>query len=668
MVSRSISGWKRFNLTVWTAPLALLLAALLSYGPRLLQMGFYWDDWPYLYLFQRGGWQALYTSLGTDRPVLSALYTLTHTLLGSSPIAWQTFALLMRWLTGWAFHFAILRTWPGQKRLALAAALLFTVYPGFSQQWISVVWGNAFVLLALLFLSLGLSSNAAQVRGPRALWLNLTGLLPAAICLFSTDYFFGLELLRPLLLFVALSNRGEFGRERWARWIKLWLPYLLLIMGYAAWRLLQPGSGHGGFYLFTHLQSEPALTLAWLMWRVVGDSFLAGPVAFAQAFAWMGELPRYWKELAAGSAAAYLLGTLYARVREPSGEARREDQALLVGLAAILLAGIPVWVAQLPLQSGFPLDRYTLSLSAGVTLALAAGLLWLGRAVQGPLVLLVILLGGAVGLQNVHSGRYVQAWKDTRELAWQLVWRAPRLPAGTLLLSSGPLPEFMEDDSLTALVNWIYSPRPGTATLDLTWMDAHERYVKLKALQPGVEVEKGYPGAVFRGNTSQALVLTADPAGCLTVLDPARDQWRVDLPFFGLRALPLARPELAGSGELSAQMPSLLQPQPPHKWCYHFQSSTALQQAGEWQKMIDELRAVRTKGYGARQPGENLPFIEATLRLGMWDEAGLMSGLTIGESPDLRGAVCRLWDAAAAWAGDSDGYKGYQPKYGCGTE
>ena len=43
-----------------------------------------------------------------------------------------------------------------KRRQAFWASMLFAVYPGFSQQWISVIYSEAFIILAAFLASLAL--------------------------------------------------------------------------------------------------------------------------------------------------------------------------------------------------------------------------------------------------------------------------------------------------------------------------------------------------------------------------------------------------------------------------------------------------------------------------------------------------------------------------------
>ncbi len=656
MVSRSINVWKRIHLSEWTAPLALLLAALLSYGLRLRGMGFYWDDWPYLYLFQRGGTELLRNSLGADRPTLSWLYTLMMSLLGTSPLAWQMFALLARLLTGWAFYFLLRQVWPGERMGALTAALLFTVYPGFGQQWITVVWGNGLLLLAFCLASLGLSLVGAREGSPMTRWAaRSAGLIAAGMVLFSTDYFFGLELLRPALLWLVI--RGNGNRQRLRLTILNWLPYALLVTAYTLWRVFFQSFSHGGFSLLGASREDFAAALLWLLERIIADAGIAGAAAWAGALTWPGALQNAWKEAAAALAALAVFLPLLAWSDDGRTGNPWPAQAMRLGLAAFLLAGVPVWVAKLPLGLSFPWDRYTLSLSAGVTLFLTGLFFWAVRNPVPRAALAAVLIAGAVGAHNVRALTYVESWSQTRDLLWQIAWRAPALPAGTLILGGGDLPAYMEDDSLTGAINWIYSPRGEGQNLDLAWLDAHERFRKLLFLQEDVEVVKGYPGAKFEGTTNQALVLRTSNSECLSLLSGPQDALRGDLDEYALRALPLARVDLAGNGKLSPNFPGFLQPEPERLWCYHYLKAQMAAQEMDWEAVKEHYDLASAQGGKPTSAAEYLPFVQAAVRTYRWGDAGELSRRALDASERVRPALCRVWREAGNWAGDSDNYQ-----------
>jgi hypothetical protein len=678
MGSRILAAWKRVYFPAWTAPLALLLAALLCYAVRLPQLGFYWDDWPYLYLFKLGGYPALATSLGADRPTLSWLYMLTLTVLGDSPLAWQIFAVLMRWLLGCAFWLALRQTWPGENGGPLWAALLFVVYPGFTQQWISVVWGNAYVLYAALFFSIALTVWGARQTSARRLWLTvLPGLALSAFTMFSTEYFFGLELFRPALIWLALSAAGLTRRQRIVKTVLAWLPYLALMDVFILWRAYFQPSAHAGLYFLADLSASPLSALLALFTRVLQDCALAFFAAWGQALAFAPMV-----EALGIQAVLFALGVAavfwFFLTREPGEEKPGYQQSwavesMLLGIFAFLAAGWPVWLTQLPLRMGFPWDRYTLSLSAGAALFMAGFITWVARAPAARALLLALLVGAAAGFHNQNALLYRRDWNEARDLLWQLAWRAPAIQPGTALLVDGTGLRYFEDDSLSGPLNWIYAGGSnGSPTqLDVFLMNIPERLRGLSHLAPGSTITKGFGSVVFRGSTSQAVVLITQPQVCLQVLDPQRDKSRADLSEYTRRALPLSRPELllpaAASGDASGAAPpaSIFGPEPDRKWCYYYEKAALAAQQNNWERVTRLKQEAFSLGYKPLQASEYLVFVEAALRMGIWHDARQLSKTARELSAETLPALCAAWEHADAWSEGSEIYRSGRAELDC---
>jgi len=100
------------------------------------------------------------------------------------------------------------------------------------------------------------------------------GLLFSAFNLFSTEYFFGLELLRPVFLWLGLRRGWPDWQARLNRAILTYLPFFLALVGFLYWRYFILG-----FYLYqpelvSNLGSSPAVRLAnlpgtiWEQWKV----------------------------------------------------------------------------------------------------------------------------------------------------------------------------------------------------------------------------------------------------------------------------------------------------------------------------------------------------------------------------------------------------------------
>ena len=152
----------------WATPLALLVIAFFSYGIFAFQQGFHWDDWGIAWLIRTLGKPGLVDYFSTNRPFLAYVYSVTTSLFGTNPIAWQLFSIIMRWLTAVSLLWVLRMIWPERVRETFFATVFFLVYPGFNQQAIAIIYGHFFLAQTLLFISIGLMLKFAHQ--PRRFW------------------------------------------------------------------------------------------------------------------------------------------------------------------------------------------------------------------------------------------------------------------------------------------------------------------------------------------------------------------------------------------------------------------------------------------------------------------------------------------------------------------
>lgn len=638
--------------------LMILAACILGYGLLAPSLGYYWDGWPFIWIPETYGNPGLVDYFATNRPVWGWLYQLTTPLIGNSLIAWQLFGLLTRWSTGYALWLLMRRLWPQQPEAAIWAALLFVVYPGFSQSAMANMYGHFYAVLAMLLVSLWLHLGTAdRVRSGKKNSTRLydlaflASIALAAYSLFATEYFFGLELLRPGLLFVFLP--AEPLRQKLRRLLALWCPFALMLPLYAYWRIVTIG-----FQNYDPVEiaatNPAARTLVEWGARIVGDVFLGGIVAWAVPFGkflqtdWASRFSWVAVALAAGSAVACFL-LLRQPKNQPSSSFART--AVLLGVGCLLLSGLPVWAISLPIRFSFPNDRLTLTMMAGSTLLLI-GLISLLRSPILRRGLLALLVGSAIAFQFLVGADYRQDWKYQQSLFWQLAWRAPEIKPGTLLIMNELEGLHLTDNSLVAPLNWLYAP--GKATKDL---DYYAAFVPLR-MQPGSMLDSLAPGrplhsdyfvAEFTGTTDRTLVLLFDPPACLRVLDPIYDRGYPQLPDGLADALPLSAPSALVVSQGSIEPDALFGPEPSHSsWCYYFQRADLARQQQDWQQIAslgDEAYALDDSPNHA---AEHLPFVEAYAMVGRWREASALTRQTLEINRFTAPMLCSLWQRVAA--------------------
>ena len=648
---------RRLLSSAWAFPLTALALTVLAYGVLIPWLGFYWDDWPkawFQHLLGPQGFPQVYSS---DRPFLGYFYLLTTPWIGQRPIAWQLFGLVTRWLSGITLWWTFRQLWPRHSRQVAWVALLFLLYPGFDQQWISLIYSHFFALLALSIFSLGAMIRAARTPA-RAKPLTLLALAAQAVSLFSVEYFFGMELLRGLILWITLGQDEAPGRRRLTRFIARWFPYLAVAVSYLAWRVFVLRFPTYQPQLLEGLTSDPWVTLGRLLYTVAADMVEVGALAWIETFRLpdvailggrsvlvYGGLVLVSGVLAAVCAAGGRLGPRRdGRTGEASGRPWTRE-ALLVGLAGMLLAGIPVWVTGLPIGLGFPWDRLTLPLMLGAALVLVAAIEILVRPGGLKLAVFAVLVAFSVGHHFQSATAYRRDWQGQRQLFWQLSWRAPGLEPGTTLLTN-EMPLYESDNSLTAPLNWIYAPRHESQAMPYMLYYVTVRLGRgLPGLQPGLPIRQWYRAANFEGSTSRVLAVFYSPPGCVRVLDEILDDSMAKLPRMLAEAVPLSRLDLIDVDAEPAMRPpqEIFGPEPPHGWCYFFESADLARQRAEWERVAELGDEAYQLSDRPNDASERLVFVEGYARTGRMDEAIRLSREAIQHDAAVLPMVCNTW-------------------------
>jgi len=683
MLSKIRSISRGFFFPSWSIPIALLALTLLTYGLRALSLGFFWDDWPYLWYFHRLGPAGIVAAFSEDRPFLSVIYNTTLTIFGSSIAVWQIFALTARWLCSFGLWAVLAQTWPRESHRTAWVAILFAIYPGFTQQWISVIYGQAFFLMAALFFSIALTLWLARQRRSLARLKLAAGSLLAlslsAITMFSTEYFFGLELMRPLLLWLVFSNETSPGGasetasrraaalgSRLASTARWWSIYLVLMLAFILWRGLVHTFPSASLTTLEEISRSPLQAVQGLALTIMEDLVEASLVAWGQTLQLAGIIEtagafaglRSLAIIAGAGLLAFIYLTWLRQKLPAAGPAyptrnRWDWQAVITGLILLLVAGWPFWVTGLPLRMSFPQDRYTLPLAPGVSLLLA-GLIDLlaGRAnfnaeLVRKAVLVSIMVGLSAGFHNNLALQYRQDWQMARNFFWQLTWRAPDVQHNTLFLSESLPFQYFEDDSLTAPLNWTYDPTGDSTEMSYMLYDLHVRQYSL-SLQPGRPVNKNFRATQFKGSTSQVLVLYYAPPGCVRILDPIYDADFYQLPDRIQRALPLSAPSqwILDANSPAALPPDIFSTEPEYHWCYYYQKAELARQNQDWDTIYRLGNDSIKSGIRPGDPAEYLPFIEGYIHAGLQDDAYQITEYAYQESRALQPALCAVWRRA----------------------
>ena len=645
----------------WIHPVILLGVAVLAYGLLIPWLGFYWDDWPkawFLHSLGPSGFRDVYAA---DRPNLGWTYLLTTTLLGESPIAWQVFGLLSRWLSAVALWWLLKKLWPKRTGAAELTSLVFLVFPGFSQQSISLIYSHFLLIQAIHLFSLGTMVHAIRRPRHRVFWtvVSITG---ALYSLLSIEYYLGLELLRPLLIYWAVEENAAGLRSRLKTTLRTWLPYIPILPIFLVWRTQIIGYPTYEPTLLYRVLDQPLMDTVNELGRLLFHDLVE-----AAAGSWVRLVPLPTPQsfglistsLVSGVfvivtilVGAYLYFRLKTWKAETSPDLKGTKFAAIVfgtGVWALLAAGWPFWLTDLPLKPFFPNDRFMLAFMVGGSLVLVGfitALEFSRRSRSVAIAVLAVLIGLGAGQQVRYATEFRRERNVQSDLLWQFMWRVPGIePGTTIMMNELPL-KFDDDEAITAAVNWIYGNNDIPGEMAYFVADVKLRLGKsFTSLDQGIDIHKDYRATSFDGSTSQVIVMSYDPPKCLRVFDVVLHDSLPGIPEPLPNAIPLSRLELIQIEPARAANPPLnvLGPEPPHQWCYYFQKADLARQRGDWGEIADLGDIAFALADRPNDASERLPFVEGYAHVGRWEDAAKLSMDIFNEQPPMATTVCRTW-------------------------
>jgi len=613
----------------------LLVVAVLAYGLVIPTLGLFGDDWPHLWVYHMFGLDGFSQLVMWDRPFSAWVYWLIAPLAGENIWGYHVYLLLIRWAGAVAFYFVIKEVFPKSQPFPTWAAVFFLVYPGFRQQPQPLEFILHFTVLGLMLLSF-LCMLHASIK-TKFYWVyQVIGTL-AALSIFSVEYFIGLEILRPVFLWMVTKEYKPM-KLRLVYIAKIWLPYLVVVAGYVYWRIFVFSFPTYKPTFLSSLFTDPIHSVIELGNVLVEEIRAAVLGAWRQIMTLPGETGANWGYFLLVVLTFVIIFFWLNRFRKTQGNAS-PLAPILVGGLAVLLAGIPFWITGIPVQLAFPWDRSTLPFMFGVSLLLAGGLLFFRPVLRNILAALIIAF--SVGMHYQNTQVYQVEWNKLSQFFWQLSWRAPGLQPGTVVISDAIPLWYYGDNNLTPITNWMYAPESHSTDIPYNFFDMGERLGKsLPDLQPGLPVDHTYRFLNFNSTSDKLFPVFYNPRHCLRVIDGLSAQ---------IKGVPNRLRKTASFSDpqglittTSVAVPPAFIPEPQHDWCYFYQKAELASQLHNWEEVNSLWDQALSLNYQPVDKTELIPFIQAKLQTGDFDTAGQLSR-EVMKQDDTKPVICALW-------------------------
>jgi hypothetical protein len=475
----------------------------------------------------------------------------------------------------------------------------------------------------------------------------------------------GLEAVRLLIIWYIGAQQAQ--ERHWRASIlialKRAIPYLILAFGFTYWRIFIFQSTRRSTsvsVLVGEYGASPAHSLLTVLIETGKDFF------DTTVFAW--SVPLYqslttsqYRDLAESLGLAFLAVGLACgyyfwakRQKWLEGDPGQVDNSplhmIMLGALAVLVTTFPIVAAGRDASFSFQWDRYTVQGILGVTLFITGLAFGYVRPPARWVFLFALLVSGVV--TQFHSAVYYRDfWTQTRDLWWQLSWRAPGLQPGTTVIAAPPPGyRYLEEYEVWGPLNIIYNPGEPLKFSGQVPFDG----IEADLVNGTRETRKMRSINVPRDYSMPLLVTKPTLNSCAHVVNGQRLELPPEEDSRTRAIAPYSRLDLILTNTVPVQPPAdVFGDEPEHDWCYYYQKIDLARQTGNWaaaSKLADEALM---KGYAAADRSEWLPLIEAYINTGDLETAKELAR-KIKTNRDLHVALCDQLKGTTKWPASTD--------------
>ncbi len=624
---------------------------IISYGLSAPWLGFYGDDWSYIWLLFKG--PGLNTMLGASRVGFVPFYEFLSKILGPSPIGWQVYMLLLRGVNAYFFWMILHKLWPQYRRYSIIAALFYAVYPGFYLHSVAVNISMFFVLLSCFYLSILL--NLFWVDSPRKRWgLAIMALIFSAINLTLAEYFYFMEMVRPIILYLYYSRNTQGLWLNFKKSIQGWIPFFILFLLTSVWRLLfQPKLN--AFYsmkLLDDISASPVSGITSQIIRMLQDLWQSGifpwfnAVYPARLLALPNAPEKIFLAILFTLFIVFLIFQFLTTICKPDQRVNKMAMTWIsLGLLWFFISGWSIWLPKLAIIHVFSTTRFTMPFIPGATLILTGLIMLLHKKRIVQLVLISTLLAGAVSTQLLLANYFRMDWVRQKSFFHQLTWRFPGLEKGTVLLISRNPMTNGEENSISAGVDWVYSRGNPLSSDYYAYFNPDKFYIDLGEILPGEEITRGHLVGKFTANLDRSVTLYLDSRNCIRTLYPDLDIYNNRLNSFIRGYISESRPNdvlISADPETARNLKQVFGAQQQHDWCWLYQAADLASQTGRWEAIPGLADQYLDPDEYSHDWQKLMVFVEAYARNQEWQKAeDLLRGIP-APAPGDRKVYCKI--------------------------
>ena len=663
-MKKVLSFFQRLTFSEKSAPLAFLVICIFSFGLLIPRLGFYMDDWPYVFYAKLKGVDSLREMLVFDsRPNAAWLYILGFNLLGFKPMAWHITALLMRWGTVVLFWMVFRAIWPERKNEAVYISLLFAVFPFFMLQPFAVGSMHHWFGFLAFTLSLLLMVYAVHSRPAKMMIFTTLAMSLEAAHLFTSEYFSGLELLRVFILWILISRSEAIFSKRARKVFFNWLPYVIILGMFFYWRVVvyenPPDVTRNEPVILMQLFSEPLKAIGFLISASLKDAVSVLTIGWQKATDVSNlDFNSPFVQFKLGICLiSFGFVNFYLRRLLPNRAEINDDWkagSLTLALVGLLTGGLPVWLIGRSIVESKNLlsaSRFGIPAMFGAAVLSFLALDYFVNEKNKKILVFSFVLALAVNFHLDNTREFSYSWEKQVRLAQQLLWRAPEIDAGTAILTDEEVLGIMGEYAVSFSINTAYQVKNIVNTPPYWYFPFYYTNPNVNEVLQGAPLESSKLSMDFAGNSKQMLLLSFNPElnRCLWILQPQDTNLR--LVSDDMRQLS-AGSDITLIKKAVGKDPSLPEDiygkQNTTSWCYYFQKADLARQYEQWDQVVKLWDAAQSAGERADNGFEYIPFIEGFGHTEDWEQVLALTIIAKRITAGLEPSLCTALDRLAA--------------------
>jgi len=646
---------------------SLCAIGALVYGIFVRTVGYYWDDWPVVWVYNALGSQGVTRYFAGNRPFSGWIYARLAPFLGIAPVGWQIANVGVRCLASVVLYLLFCELWPRRKDVAWIVAALVLLYPGFTQQAIALTYLSQFS--SFLFFVTSLLLTVLALGRPRYKWpFLMLSLVLGVWSYLVTEYFVGLEFVRLVIIYVCVFKQGDFDRKKLREALLKWNPYAAAWVAYIFWRS----------FLFHEIHYHPIAdkNVSYLLSRALHNPFkeVGGIVLNAMHNIIMGTFYAFLRPFMAGAISpgggsgimSWVIGlvvvgiSLFTLRRLAIGDKQagtvetssEPSRSFLWGGIAMSVVGLGF--GGLPFVSGqsaffAPIlsfgDRFTFPFMLPACIAFACFLACVlpGKRSKGIVLGLLFFAFSAYQVQCMNSYRH--DWLTQKSLFWQMAWRFPGVKPGTTIFVDG-LSESIGSGETPGLMDLLYEHDDRSGKLDYLMFDLRRLPEGKPSYKPSSPIIRHLRSFQFLGSTSQSVVSWFSPEGTLRIVTPSTAGEIVQGPLLCASLAHVSHPEeitTATQGVPDGPLLKLFGSEPKHEWTYFYQKAELERQLQHWDAVALLGDDAVKQGYRPTDASEWFPFIDGYAHAHRYQTAEELTETVLKESPQSISALSSLW-------------------------